>query len=235
MKLFSIAAVAAALAVTAAFAGIARPGAAHGSATASGRTITVSGNGSASGAPDSAVFSFGVESDGPTASAATAANAARMSKVVEALVAAGVAHADIQTQDVSVYPRRSDSGSVEGFTASNSVSATVRKLDRAGAAIDGAVAAGANETSGPQFDQSGRGGLYQQALRDAFADARAKAETLAEEAGASLGEVRRIDESGQAPMPVEFRAAMAKVPSTPVEPGTQQVQASVTVTFVLTE
>lgn len=233
MKLLSIAALAAALAVTVAFAGIGRPGAAHGSATPSGRTIMVSGNGSASGAPDSAVFSFGVESDGSTASAATAANADRMSKVVDALLHAGIAHADIQTQNVSVYPRRSASGSVEGFTASNSVSATVRKLDRAGAAVDAAVAAGANETSGPQFDLSGRGGLYQQALRDAFADARAKAETLAKEAGASLGEVRRIDETGQSPMPLEFAGATAKVPSTPVEPGTQQVQASVTVTFSL--
>jgi len=233
MKLVSIAALAATLAVAVAFAGIGRPGAAHGSATPSGRTITVTGNGSANGAPDSAVFSFGVESDGSTASSATAANAAQMSKGVDALLHAGIAHADIQTQNVSVYPRRSNAGSVEGFTASNSVSATVRKLDRAGGAIDAAVAAGANETSGPQFDQSGRGGLYQQALRDAFADARAKAETLANEAGASLGEVRRIDEAGQAPIPVEFAAATAKVPSTPVEPGTQQVQASVTVTFSL--
>src|ERR671930_59819 len=72
----------------------------------------------------------------------------------------------------------------------------------------------------------------QQALREAFANARAKAEILARESGASLGEARRIEESAQAPEPVPlYRAALEK--ATPIEPGTQQAQATVTVTFSL--
>src|SRR5206468_9719012 len=118
------------------------------------------------------------------------------------------------------------------FNASNSVSVTVRRLAKAGATVDAAVAAGANETSGPQFERSG-GGLYQQALRDAFADAQAQAKTLAKEAGASLGEVRRIDEGGPPVQPVPVMFAADKASGTPIEPGNQQVQASVTVTFSL--
>jgi uncharacterized protein YggE len=233
MKTISIAALAAALAAAVALA-VVRPGAAHGSSAPSGRTLTVSGTATARGAPDTALFTFGVETEGATAKAALADNAARMRRVIAALLSTGVAREDIQTQDVSVYPRRTELGGLRGFTADGSVAATVRRLARTGAAVDAAVAAGANQTSGPQFDRSSRSGLTQRALRDAFAEARAKAETLAQEAGASLGEVRRVEESGQAPQPMPIGVfAAAEGARTPIEPGTQQVQASVTVTFSL--
>ena len=141
---------------------------------------------------------------------------------------------DIQTQDVSVYPRRNENNDVVGFSANGSVVATVRRLARAGAVVDAAVAAGADETSGPQFDRSSRSELTQKALREAFADARGKAEALASEAGASLGEARRIEESSQAPEPVPLGAYRAvALDSTRIEPGTQQSRATVTVTFSL--
>jgi uncharacterized protein len=233
MKIVSIAALAALLATAAALAGVGRPTPAHGASATDTRTITVSGSGTARAVPDTAVFSFGVETDGATARSASAANSERMRRVIAALVAAGVARADLQTQDVSVYPRRKDSGVLERFTASGSVSATVRDIARAGKAVDAGVAAGANQVSGPEFQRSGRSELYRQALRAAFADARAKAQALVDEAGAELGQVRRIDESGSGPVyPMALRAAEASSP-TPVEPGMQEVEASVTVTFAL--
>ena len=232
MKILSIAALAAVLLTAAAFAGVGRPGAAHSSGTPAGRTITVSGTGTARGAPDTALFTFGVETQGTTAKAALAAGAAKMRSIIAALRHEGIARADLRTQDVSVYPRRSDSGALEGFSASNSVSATVRQVAKAGSVVDAAVAAGADDTSGPEFDRSSRAGLTRLALRDAFADARAKAEVLAEQAGAQLGDVQRIQESGSAePGPMPLYAAEAA--RTPIEPGTQDAQASVTVTFSL--
>ena len=232
MKIASIAALAALLATAVALAGIGRPTAAHGAASGDARTITVTGSGTARGVPDTAVFSFGVETDGATARSASAANAEAMRRVIAALVAAGVQRADLQTQDVSVYPRRDDSGASSGFTASGSVSATVRDITRAGKAVDAAVAAGGNQVSGPQLERSDRSGLYRQALRSAFADAKAKAQSLAEEAGAELGQVQRIHEDSSAAEPV-YPMAMRAEASTPVEPGTQEVQAAVTVTFAL--
>jgi uncharacterized protein len=234
MKILSIAAVAAVLAAAVAFAGVGRPGAAHSSATPAGRTITVNGTGTARGAPDTALFTFGVETQGATAKAALTASSAKMRGIIAALRREGIARADLRTQDISVYPRRSDSGVLEGFSASGSVSATVHRLSKAGAVVDAAVSAGADETSGPQFDRTSRAGLTKLALRDAFADARAKAETLAEQAGAQLGDVRRSDEQGSPPQPQPYFDAVAlRAARTPVEPGTQNVQASVTVTFSL--
>jgi len=95
------------------------------------------------------------------------------------------------------------------------------------------VAAGASETSGPSFERGDRDVLYRSALKQAFDDARLKAATLAGEAGASLGRVLRIEESpgNSEPVPFEMRA-LSDTP-TPVEPGKQEVQATVTVSFSL--
>ena len=233
MKTISIAALAAVLAAAIAVA-VVRPGTAHGTSEPAARTVTVEGSATARVVPDTATFTFGQETDGASAKAALADNAAAMRRVITALLRAGVAKDDIQTQDVSVYPRRNENGDVVGFSRSGSVVATVRRLAKAGAVVDAAVGAGADETSGPQFDRSSRSELTQKALREAFSNARAKAETLAREAGVSLGEVRRIEESSQEPQPVPLGVYAATLDkTTQIEPGTQQSRASVTVTFSL--
>ena len=230
MKLVKLGLVATALAAAGAFVGVGRPDFARGSAS-SGRTVTVTGTGSVESVPNRAGLSVGVSSDAPTARAALAANADKAANVIEALRAAGVAKADLQTTDVTVSPRWDDRGRQNGFTAHSSVRVDVVSVSRAGAILDAAVAAGATETSGPSFDRSDRSELYRNALKAAFADARGTATTLAGEAGASLGAVQRIEESpGVQPMPL---FAAARESATPVEPGTTEVQATVTVTFSL--
>ncbi|MBA3787506.1 MAG: SIMPL domain-containing protein, partial [Actinobacteria bacterium] len=136
----------------AAIAAVTRAGEAPAAAGEQGEGITVQGSGTVTSVPDRAQLSFGVETQAATAKAALAANSAEMRKVIAALKAAGAN--DVQTQSVSLYPRYADStgsvsGGVQGYVAQNSVSATIRELDRAGAVIDAAVGAGANQVSGP--------------------------------------------------------------------------------------
>lgn len=235
MKRFAeIGALAALLIAVAALAGVGKPGAAHGSSAPSGRGITVTGTGTAEAVPDEASFSFGVESTAASARAAQAANAERMARVVGALKGAGIAARDLQTTDVSVMPDWSNDGSrVEGFRAHASLQAKVRRIARAGAAVDAAVAAGATETSGPSLERGDHAALYRTALRNAVADARGKAQALAAEADIQLGRVVRIEEGAPAPQPIYERAALAASTQTPIEPGTQETQATVTVTFAL--
>jgi uncharacterized protein len=233
MKIASIAAVAALLAAAVALSGVGRPGAAQGSASVSGRTITVSGTGTVRTKPDTAQFSFGVETHGTTAQAASVANAQQMRRVIAALRRLGLAKDDLQTQDVSVYPRTTDTGAPDGFSASSSLSVTVHELSLAGKAVDAAVAAGANETSGPSFDRSSNAELQQEALRTAFAEARGKAAALARAAGADLGPAQRVVEGSAAPQPVPLAYRALDQASTPIESGTQTVQETVTVTFSL--
>lgn len=233
MKIASIAALAAALGLGVAFAGVGRPGAAQGSPSVSARTITVSGTGTVRAKPDTAQFSFGVETNGATAQAASAANAQQMRRVIAALRRLGLAKDELQTQDVSVYPRTTDTGAPDGFGASSNLSVTVHELSLAGKAVDAAVAAGANETSGPSFDRSSNAELQLEALRSAFAEARGKATALAREAGADLGSAQRIVEGSEAAQPVPLAYRAVDQASTPIEPGTQTVQETVTVTFSL--
>jgi uncharacterized protein YggE len=234
MRIVQIGVVAVVVALAVAFAGVGRPDSARGSSPQS-RSITVSGTANVDAVPNRAALVVGVSTDAATARAALAGNAEKAASVLDALRAAGVARADLQTADVSVSPRWGDNGKQDGFTAHTSVQVKVREVGKAGALLDAAVAAGATETSGPSFDRADRAQLYRDALKTAFADARLKAATLAGEAGASLGNVLRIEESPaySGPQPLYGGAAdMARAP-TPVEPGTQQVQATISVTFGL--
>ena len=194
-------------------------------------TVTVTGVGSVESVPDEANFNFGVESRGRTAQAAIAANATAMEQVVAALRRAGAR--DIATQWVSVYTVTDENGVATGYAASNSVSATIG-VQRAGALIDAAAEAGANQISGPGMSSSDADRLYREALADAVADARQRAEVLARAAGRSLGEISSLSEVGSQAIPYYAEAARdATAASTPIVPGEQETSASVSVTFSL--
>ncbi len=220
------------LLVAVALAGVARPEGAHAvdGTTQPGDSITVTGNGSVAAVPTTAVVSLGVDARAATAKAALAANAREMQQVIVAVKAAG--GRDVGTQSVSLSQVLGQNGNPAGFAASNVVSVTV-DVDRAGGVIDAAVDAGANQVNGPTMSVADVGKLYRQALKAAVADARLSAETLAAASGRSLGKVTSVVESGGVtPVPMFEKAAVSDA-STPIEAGTQQTTASVTVTFGL--
>jgi uncharacterized protein YggE len=194
-------------------------------------SIVVTGNGSVATVPDRAQLSFGVSSDAKTASAALRANAVEMTRVIAAIKGQGIAAADIRTELVSLSPRYTQNGdAILGYTVTNSVGVTLRKLDKAGAVIDAAVDAGANQVSGPNLVRSDQSALYRAALRVAIANAKAKAQTIARASGLVLRRITDVSESG-GPTPVADTAKVGAAPPTPIEPGTQLVEATVTVTF----
>ena len=92
-----------------------------GAATAA-RTITVTGNGAVTAAPDRASFQFAVTTRATTAKDAMAKNAAAAAAVIAALKAAGVASADLQTTGVSLSTADQirDGTAIIGYEADNS-------------------------------------------------------------------------------------------------------------------
>ncbi len=223
------------LLAAAAVAGVARPDGSHAAGTPATadalRTITVSGTGTATSTPTKATISFGVQTQDPSAKTALAQNAREMQQVLEALKRAGAQ--DVQTQSVSLSPTYGDTGQLTGYAASNTVSATVT-FGAAGATIDAAVAAGANQVYGPSPLVGDVEAQYQKALADAVANARTHAEVLAKAVGQTLGAVTSVVEGGSAavPLPYATKSAAADV-ATPVVAGPQDTTASVTVTFAL--
>lgn len=234
MKLVRIAVLVAVGAAVVALVGVGRPDLAGGAADPAGG-ITVNGTGTVKSVPNEAEFTLGVQTQGQTAREALSANSQRMGRVLAAISSAGVAKADVKTQDVSVSPSYSDKGKTDGYTAHNSVLVTIRQLDKAGSVLDAASGAGANEVYGPTLTRSDQEALQAKALGSAVDDARAKAQALAKAAGVRLGAVTAITEGADAsPVPYLDSVRMkASASDAPIEPGTQDIQASVTVTFAI--
>jgi uncharacterized protein YggE len=235
VKVIAIIGAAVLLFAAAGFAGIARPEASRSASETTSGGITVTGTGEVETVPNEAEFSIGVRTTGETAREALTANSAQMRRLIDALKAAGVADSDIKTQDVSDSPDYEPSNKDGAYTARNSASVRIRDLGRASAVLDAASQAGANEVYGPMLSRSNREALENRALADAVANARERAEALAEAAGVSLGEVTAITDQPEYGGPVyamtEARAATdAKAP---IEPGTEKVTAAVTVTFAI--
>jgi uncharacterized protein YggE len=208
----------------AAIAGVAQPQLAH-STAADTKTITVTGNGTVETVPDRATFSFTVATQADTAKAALAKNGAAADAVAAALQGAKV-----QTSEVMLQPQLNDAGTaVLGYTASTTVTAE-SDLAKAGPLVDAAVDAGATGVSGPSWSRSDYDALYRQALQNAVADAKAKAQALADSAGLTLGAVTSVTEGGGV-QPLPYASAATNGGVAKLEPGTQTVDASAGVTF----
>lgn len=235
MKIIRITIAALLVLAVAALAGIGRPEAAGGASEDSTDGITVTGLGTVAAVPDEAQFSLGVSTNGRTAKDALAANSAQMARVIAALKAAGVAERDIATQNVSVGESYEAEGRRNGFVAQNSVSVTVHDVERASEVLEVASTAGANQVSGPALTLADRESLEHKALAKAVENARERAKALADAAGVGVGRVAAIVESADRGFVfAEGRAAMDSAASkVPIEQGTQEIQATVTVTFAI--
>jgi uncharacterized protein len=219
------------LLAAAAIAGVAQPRLGRSATASSGTSITVTGNGTVNATPDRASFDFGVTTQAPTASAALNRNSDQARAIVASLVKTGVDAKDIQTTDVSLWPQtRANGTEIVGYTASNSVNVTA-PLARAGGVVDAAVGAGANNVDGPNLDTSDKSSLYDEALKQALAEAKGKADAIAAAAGIDITGVEKVTEGGQATPVPYFAQARPAATGVSIEPGTQQIQASVTVTY----
>jgi uncharacterized protein YggE len=179
------------------------------------RTITVVGEGTVSAEPDQAVVTVGVETIGDTVQKATGESGDIMTALLAAFKAEGVAVADIRTSGYGVwtdYGSRSDivgSDSKPIYRVNNTVSVTVRDLDKLGAILDAAIEAGANSIQGITFTVEDRAGLATDARVKAAADAKAKAEELAKLMNLKVGSVVSVSEViGSSVYPVMREAAM---------------------------
>jgi uncharacterized protein YggE len=213
-----------------------------GAASGPSRTVTVDGVGVVSGTPDTVTLSLGVQVEATSATEALDEASRKAAALIDTLTTAGVGKPDIQTGYLSVYPRYRDGTSEpNGYSASNSVTAVVHDVDRAGAIIDAAAnAVGDGITmGGVSFSIDDKSTLYEQARRMAVGEAQQHAEQLASAANVSVGGVVSMNESAQElPTPMVARDSAGGVTSAaaapaPIEPGRQEVQLRVQVVFEL--
>jgi hypothetical protein len=202
------------------------------------RQITVVGQGEAKATPDTAMVQIGVQTEALTARQALTDNNTKMTALIAKLKELGVGDKDIQTSNISIYPRYDHEGrEVVGYQVGNMVSVKIRNVGQTGALLDQVVEAGANNLSGITFMIDDAKALEQQARDQAIANARTRAEAMAKAAGATVGQVYSITENigTPPPMPMPMAAAreMATDASVPVEAGEQTITAQVQITFEL--
>ena len=205
------------------------------------RVISVSGGGTAYGAPDIATAQIGAQTRNADPSAAVNENNTKMAAIIAALKALGVAEKDIQTTNFSVYaqqdyhPQTGESLESITYVVDNAVNITVRDRSKLGDVLTATVDAGANSIYGVSFSVADKTALEAQAREAAMNDARTRAEQLAKAAGVSVGEVMSISESVSGPQPIFYGREVAMAAdgssSVPVEGGEVSVQIQVSVTY----
>jgi uncharacterized protein YggE len=202
-------------------------------------TIVVSGTGRVAVQPDVADLRLGVTVAKPTVEAARGEAAATMDAILRAVDGAGVARADVRTAMLSVQPRydyRDGRAPVlTGYEIANVVEVSVRDLSALGDVIDATLTAGATSMDALSFRLADPRPAEREARRQAMAEARSRADVLAEAAGVTVQGVSDIVE-GQpvrppGPVAKAERMALAADAGTPVEAGTLEVAVTVSVTY----
>jgi uncharacterized protein len=201
-------------------------------------SIRVTGDAKISARPDRVQIDIGVTTRAPHSEDAAAQNARAVEAVLAAVRKASGPTATLRTVNYSLHPDyQYHSGGGEptltGYTASNVVQVTLDDLAKIGGAIDAATQAGANQVQGIQFTLRDQDAVRAEALRTAAQRARAEADVLAQALGLKVLRVLTVEENTPRITPVRVFAAArsaAAEAATPVEAGTLDVTANVTLT-----
>jgi uncharacterized protein YggE len=204
--------------------------------------ITVSATGTVAGTPDTIRTSFSVRVTAGTVDAAVNQANAAMARVQKALKSNGVAAKDMQTSNVSLYSYTTHPKGqpvARHYSMSESLTATLRSIDKASAAISAAVSAGGPAVNLDQvsLDLTDDSALVTAARKAAFESAKGKAAQYAGLSGRPLGPVSSVVETVQnSPVPIDsyrMTAAAGAMSAIPIEKGSQDVGVTVTVVFAL--
>ena len=201
-------------------------------------SIRVTGDAKVTARPDRVQIDIGVTTRAATSQEAAAENARQVDAVLAAVRKAAGAGAVLKTISYSLNPNSQyHSGgepTIDGYNAANVVQVTLDDLAKIGAAIDSAARTGANHVQGIQFTLRDQDAVRAEALREAALRARAQADVLAAALGLKVVRVLTVEENSPHVVPVRVyggaapRVMAASANPTPVEAGTLDVTAEVT-------
>ncbi|MEO8649024.1 MAG: SIMPL domain-containing protein [Acidobacteriota bacterium] len=203
--------------------------------------IRVNGSSTVSIAPDRAEIDVGVVTQADNSQAAVSQNATKLEAALSQLRQLLGQNADIKTISYSVtpqyrYPKEGGEPTIIGYTATNIVRVTLDDLTKVGTVIDTAVKGGTNRIQNLRFTVKDESAAQAQALQKAAAQAALKSKAMAAAINMSARRVISLVENSSPSFPVrEMAFARADAALTPIEPGTIDVEASVTLTVEITQ
>ncbi|MDD5148747.1 MAG: SIMPL domain-containing protein, partial [Candidatus ainarchaeum sp.] len=214
--------------------------------TSSTRLISVAGTVTKTIAPDEATIALSVETLDKSASKSQSDNAEAAAKVIQAIKNAGIPESQIKTTGYSLNEEFQWNDTLKksesvGYRTRNSIQVKMTDLSKTGSIIDVAAAAGANSVDSVYFSLSNAKEAEAKvaALKDASANAKQKAESIAEGLGIAIGNVYSASENSSVNMPYYYRTSMdsagampsAAKETTPIIAGDIELTSTVTVQF----
>lgn len=212
----------------------------------SSRTITVSGEGKVTTVPDVAVTSFSVVSRGKDAAVLANDNNTKINNVIEFVKQQGMDKKDIQTTGYNLSPNYEwnepmHKSVLNGYVLTQTVTLKMRDFSKISGIMAGLTTLGINDISNLSFQVDDKDKASAEARDKAFADAKAKAAAMAKSAGIVLGRVVSVSENNAYPVyynrydmaESKVMGAGAAVVSPTLEPGSQDIQVTVSMTYEL--
>ena len=208
-------------------------------------SITVNGEATIAAEPDQAQIDIGVTTQARSAPDASRENAERLARVLAEVKKLLGKSDEVKTSGYGLNPqyRYPQGGKPEivGYTANNIVRIKMAKLEEVGKLIDAAMQAGANNINRLLFTLKDEEAARLDALRQASAKAKTKAEAIAASLGLKVLRIAAVTEGERSFQPIYRQAPMARGEAlaaqapTPVEPGTVDVRSTVTLTAEVSE
>jgi uncharacterized protein len=206
-------------------------------------TLVVVGTGAATLTPEIADLSVGLQVTASTPGAALGQVTEASRQVLQVAHQHGLADSELRTHGVSVGPEFDpQSRQITGYTATHSLGLRLTRIAEAADVIDAVTQAAGNalRLGGFQLTTADTAEVRAEAAANAVADARTRAQRLAEAAGVHLGSVISIVEEPTGPgggysRPASGMAFLSQSRSAvPIQAGTDEITARVVVTFQLT-
>lgn len=208
-------------------------------------TIYVDGVGTATGTPDIAEISMGIESRGTDVATAQTSNTTSMNTLIEKIKALGIEEADIQTSNYSVYEDETwnpETGvyTSNGWIVSQQVTIKIRDTAKISSALETAGLGGATNIYGPSFTIDDPSNLKDEARSEALADAHSRALQIAASLGVELDGVVGYSEWTDEGSLYAERAYLSDMVGAggsgpTISPGSSDITVHVSVTYKLSE
>jgi hypothetical protein len=228
-------------------AGASTPGPAPSGCGGSQPRLTVQGTGQAGGTPDLLTAVFGFSTIAASSQAALNQNNGEVNQALLALSGNGVAKADVQTTNLTISPQYvypKGVPTLTGYQVTNTLSAKLRDMQKAGGALDAVVNATGNAATINSLTVSFANPAHveDEARVQAVHQAVSHAAAMAAASGRRLGSVCSLTDNTQPSVfapGVGYAASAgsdaAQSTAVPVEPGSQNETDQVTMVYALTQ
>ncbi len=205
--------------------------------------ITVTGTAKISATPDVAALYIGIVSEGVSVNDSKKGVTEKMNAIIDALKTQfNIDAKDIKSENFSISPKYDYSNgrqNIIGYSVNQSVSVKVRDFSKTGDILTKATELGANTVSGPNFIIDDPEKVKAEARIQAIEQAKSKAKILADQVGIKLGKIVNFYEGGSEMPNMAYglgggmgdSLGLAKSVSATIEPGTQDVQLTVSISY----